>query len=118
MAVYMRWHAERGISLEAMQAHRSQDWDSYEFGAGRHFLPGICATQSADYLTRTLAEARERLELGGEVIVFEAQDTQEVCMDGEPVVIALEVFARIPVARNRSIESVVRRAVAAMQAEA
>lgn len=107
MAIYARWQQQVGISLEEMQEFWSSNWHG---GYQGRELPGLCATQDAEYLAELIIRTVCRDDDGklysrfrtkkalGEIVIFEGDDTGAQCMDHQPVVHPTRIIARIPVA--------------------
>lgn len=100
-----RWNTKMGITLEEMQNYKSCD---KQYGIVYKDFDGVCASNCATYLLYLIGRSifndngklyscyRTKKSLG-EIVLMEAEDTGERCMDNQPVVKPTSVIKRIPV---------------------
>ncbi|UED70715.1 hypothetical protein [Brevibacillus sp. HD3.3A] len=101
-----RWNIQKDITLEEMQNFNSSDRQS---GMVFRIFDGVCASDCATYLIYLIARTifndngklcscfRTKKSLG-EIVLMEAEDTGNRCMDRRPIVKPTTVIKRIPVA--------------------
>lgn len=98
-----RWQ-DIGITLEQMQDWKSGD---HQHGMTYRFFDGISAANCATYLLYLIARTifndsgnirsifRTKKSLG-EIVLLEAEDTGQRCMDHQPIVKPTAILTRIP----------------------
>ncbi|MBG9564891.1 hypothetical protein [Brevibacillus agri] len=95
--IVARWQ-NKNISLKKMREFSSTNWKA-GIGATGETLGGICATKDVGYLWALVDKTRYNHDIKdnrmGEIVIFEAIDTGERCMDGEPIVNPVKVITRI-----------------------
>jgi len=83
---FYRYHADKGITLEKMQQHKSFNGGHCEAGVGENSTGGICCCESFESLIEYLEGVMPLSEWkaqGGEIVVFEGEYADEWdCGDG------------------------------------
>jgi len=97
---------DQGITIEDMRNFRSHD---YSHGLTFRQFDGVCAANCATYLLYLIARTcfnengnprscfRTKKSLG-ELVLMDALDTGQRCMDNQPIVRPLKILKRVPVA--------------------
>lgn len=102
--IYARFQ-QKGIPLEDMKGHQSCETDKR--GQCLYKLPGLTATQDAEYIARGIGSLVESYpdryhkptDMHSEIVLFYGKDTGTRCIDGHPVVHPTKIVKRIPLSK-------------------
>lgn len=107
--IVVRYQKNEGISLNDMQSYHSLDgWN----GTIKRRVSGVCSTEYASFLLHWIANNvaigysgyHSKVNVYGEVLVLNVEDTGERCVENQPVVYPLEILLRVPIADFINLE--------------